>query len=76
MTGGSTQSLVEVDKVATLKETYPNYFGDVQMFAANLKQITLGKMAQEYTMPPQATVPPLPREPPDMSGFRRHKRWK
>jgi hypothetical protein len=37
---------------ATKGLSYPNFFGDVQMFAANMKQIILGKMAQEYAMPP------------------------
>lgn len=74
--GGQINSvLVEADKIETLKEAYPNYFGDVQLFKSNLKSITRGKGAKEYTMPPQATVPPSPKEAPDTSWFRRHKRW-
>ena len=66
---------VEADRIEDLKEAFPNYFGDVQMFAANLRDITRGYSAKEYTMPPQQTVPPGPKEVPDMSWFRKPKRW-
>jgi hypothetical protein len=66
---------IEADRVEDLYEGYPNYFGDVQLFTRNLKDITLGKAAREYVMPPQETVPPPPHEVPDLSWFRRHKRW-
>jgi ppGpp synthetase/RelA/SpoT-type nucleotidyltranferase len=48
--------VVEVGKVDKLVETYPNYFGDVSLFVANLKRICMGLDAQEYVMLPQETV--------------------
>ncbi|WP_156939913.1 RelA/SpoT domain-containing protein [Mesorhizobium sp. LNHC209A00] len=44
----STAVLVEVDKVERLVEIYPNYFGDVSLFARILKSICSGKAAVEY----------------------------
>ncbi|RUV38676.1 MULTISPECIES: RelA/SpoT domain-containing protein [unclassified Mesorhizobium] len=41
--------LVEVDKEEKLAEMYPNYFGDVYLFARNLKSICSGKAATEYS---------------------------
>jgi hypothetical protein len=67
--------LVEVDKIENLKEAYPNYFGDVLLFKRNLKNITYGKDAKEYTLPRQETVRPAPRETPDLSWFTKRKRW-
>jgi hypothetical protein len=63
--------LVEADGVENLKAAYPNYFGDVQLFRAQLKNITRGKTAEEYTLPPQETVAPRPREKPDLSWFKK-----
>lgn len=63
--------LVEVDKVENLKSAYPNYFGDVQLFRRNLRLVTRGKDAREYTLPPQETVRPGLREPGDISWLRR-----
>jgi hypothetical protein len=70
--------LVEVDKAEKLKEAYPNYFGDVQLFKKQLTNITKGKAAQEYTFPPRETVPPPHKENPDLAWIRRRKhiRWK
>jgi hypothetical protein len=56
--------LVEVDKIETLKEAYPNYFGDVQRLKFHLKRITQGKRVEEYTALPQQFVPLQPRELP------------
>jgi hypothetical protein len=67
--------LVEVDKIENLKEAYPNYFGDVQLFKKNLKDITQGKEAQEYTLPPQKVVPKGPKEKIDLTWFKKKKRW-
>lgn len=70
---------VEADKIEDLKEAYPNYFGDVQVFCENLKRISQGEGAREYTMPPRRSPPPPPpKEPADMSWFRpgRKRRWK
>jgi hypothetical protein len=66
--------LVETGKIESLKEAYPNYFGDVQVFTANLKALTAGGQAREYTMPPQYIAPRPPREAADMSWFRRTAR--
>ena len=63
--------LVEADKIDALKQAYPNYFGDVQVFKSNLHRITQGKQAVEYTLPPQKTMPPPPKEVPDTAWFRR-----
>jgi hypothetical protein len=54
--------LVEVDKIINLKAAYPNYFGDVELFKKQLKQIALGRSAVEYTSPPRQ---PTPRQPPE-----------
>jgi hypothetical protein len=70
--------LVEVDKVENLREAYPNYFGDVQLFKKQLRDITKGKGAKEYTLPPRDTVRPPHKENPDVAWLRRRKhiRWK
>ena len=68
--------LVEADKVENLKDAYPNYFGDVQLFKQQLKNIVKGKGAREYVVRPQETVAPRPRENPDMSWLRRRIRWR
>jgi hypothetical protein len=73
MRGGRGQNavLVEADKIEALKDAYPNYFGDVQVFKSNLRLITKGKHAIEYKLPPQTTMPPPPKEVPDTAWFRR-----
>lgn len=80
ITGGNKLNtvFVEADKVEDMKEAYPNYFGDVQLFNRNLKAITEGEDAREYTMPPRYRPPPPPKEAPDLSWFRpgRRRRWK
>jgi hypothetical protein len=68
--------LVEADKLENLKEAYPNYFGDVQLFKLQLKNITRGKGAREYVVKPQDTVNPRPRESADIQWLRRRIRWK
>lgn len=68
--------LVEVDKVDALIEAYPNYFGDVNLFVKNLRNICGGTHAIEYTMAPQPVVAPKAYEKPDASWMRqRRKRW-
>lgn len=54
--------LVEADKINNLKAAYPNYFGDVNWFKKQLKDITLGKAAVEYTSPPR---PPAQKQAPE-----------
>jgi hypothetical protein len=69
--------LVEVDKIENLKLAYPNYFGDVQLFKEQLRQITKGKRAEEYTVRPQETVAPRPKEKPSLAWYRRGTtRWR
>jgi len=58
--------LLEANKIEDLKAAYPNYFDDVQLFSTNLQYITRGLVAQEYTLPPRQTYPPLTKEPQDM----------
>lgn len=68
--------LVEVGKISKLTEMYPNYFGDVSLFVSNLQKICQGKNAVEYSMAPQQTAPPKPREKADASWlYRRYTRW-
>jgi len=54
--------LVEVDKIKDLKKAYPNYFGDVDYFQRQLKQIVLGGAAVEYARPPKQHARKAPRE--------------
>ena len=69
--------LVEADKVENLKDAYPNYFGDVQLFKTQLKTVIEGQPAQEYTVRPQETVAPKPKEKPSLGWFRpgRERQW-
>ena len=55
--------LVEVDKINNLKAAYPNYFGDVQLFQRQLRQIVLGGSAAEYTRPPKSQTSRQSRAP-------------
>jgi Region found in RelA / SpoT proteins len=55
--------LVEVDKIENLKKAYPNYFGDVTIFGQQLRALTQGESAAEYSVPPkQRPVPQRPGE--------------
>lgn len=54
--------LVEVDKINNLRAAYPNYFGDVELFKKQLKDITLGRSAVEYSIPPRQPAPKRDRE--------------
>jgi len=76
-TGRDTKNvvLVEADKVDQLKEAYPNYFGDVQLFRAQLRNITKGTGVRAYTLKPQESVRPRPGENPDLTWLRRRIRW-
>jgi hypothetical protein len=71
---GDTENvvLVEADKVKSLRSAYPNYFGDVELFKAGLKQVVKGNSLAEYAN--------VPRQPPprrevvgDTSWLRRNK---
>lgn len=68
--------LVDVDKIENLREAYPNYFGDVTLFIAQLKTVCDGDAAQpEFTMAPQPVVPKR-QETIDLSWFQnRHRQW-
>lgn len=68
--------LVEVDKVDKLIQTYPNYFGDVSLFVANLRKICDGQNAVEYTMAPQEVVRPKKVEAANPDQWRRrYTKW-
>jgi hypothetical protein len=67
--------LVEADKLENLKDAYPNYFGDVQLFKMQLNKIIKGKAVEEYIVKPQETVRPRPKEPANLSWLRRRIRW-
>jgi hypothetical protein len=71
--GGDTANivLVEADKMDLVREAYPNYFGDVQMFKKQLKNITQGKGARDFVVKLQETVKPPPRENVDFAALRR-----
>ncbi len=43
-----TTVLVEVDKIESLKEAYPNYFLDVRLFTQHLRRVVTGKFHEEY----------------------------
>jgi hypothetical protein len=66
---------VEADKLENLKDAYPNYFGDVQLFKMQLSNIVKGKDITEYKVKPQETVKPRPRENPNLSWLKRRIRW-
>lgn len=70
--------LIEANKVEDLKNAYPNYFGDFQVFISNLQRITEGGEAIEYTMPPRYTAPRSAERPGDTSWLRpgSHRRWR
>jgi hypothetical protein len=56
---------VEAEKVASLRKAYPNYFGDVELFKAQLQRVSNGEMVQPFVLPPQQTAPDA-REKPDL----------
>lgn len=66
--------LVEVDQLENLKEAYPNYFGDVELFASNLRLVARGEEAKEYFLDPQPRAAEVKRERPDDSWLRTWKR--
>jgi Region found in RelA / SpoT proteins len=67
---------VEVGKVASLVEAYPNYFGDVGLFIRNLQHVCDGKEPIEFSMAPQKLVAPKPYEKPDLGALRRrYTKW-
>jgi hypothetical protein len=69
--------LVEADKLDNLKEAYPNYFGDVQLFRLQLRNLTKGKGVKEYILKPQESVPIKPKlgENPDIAWLRNRNSW-
>ena len=75
----SSAVVVEIDKVENLREAYPNYFGDVQLFKSRLSSVVKGEPVTEYAHPPRERVPPPPKEVADDSWFRfpnrRGRRW-
>lgn len=68
---------VEADKIEDLKEAYPNYFGDVELFNVNLQNITEGMAAREYTMAPLKSPPPPQKARGDLAWLRPglRRRW-
>jgi len=70
----TTIVLVEAQKVEAMKEAYPNYFGDVQLFRKQMNSIVKGRAAQEYVVKPQETAVPRPRENPDYMWLKRRRR--
>jgi hypothetical protein len=64
--------LVEADKVDTLRAAYPNYFGEVQLFKEQLKDI-IGEKGKDYMVKPQPRVPSGARQGSDLSWLRRSR---
>lgn len=64
--GAQKVVLVEVDKVSSLVDAYPNYFGDVLLFTHHLKELSAGGTV-DYELRPQDLAPVKPFERPDMS---------
>ncbi|MGN6148591.1 MAG: RelA/SpoT domain-containing protein [Rhizomicrobium sp.] len=80
VSGGNRYNVVFVEafKIESLKEAYPNYFGDVQLFAKNLQNIVQHGEPREYVMPPRIVEPPRSFEGADISWLRRtaKRRWR
>lgn len=74
--GAETVVLVEADKIENLKRAYPNYFGDVQLFRVQLRNIVKGVGVKEYALKPQERAPLKPRlgENPDITWLKRRGR--
>jgi hypothetical protein len=69
--GNGVVVLIEVDKIENLKDAYPNYFGDVELFKKQLRDIALGGSAVEYMRPPKQSIRELqPEEWVDPSWLR------
>jgi hypothetical protein len=68
---------VEVSRVENLVRTYPNYFGDVDLFLRNLRRIVQGQDALEFTLIQQERVKTPKLEPQgDVRDLnRRYTRW-
>ena len=66
--------LVEADKLENMKEAYPNYFGDVQLFRMQLANITTGLGAREFVVRPQETVRSRPKENPNYMWLKGRRR--
>jgi len=68
--------LVEADKITSLADAYPNYFGDVTLFISTLRKMCRDVEAPEFALKKQHVVKPKPKEMPDLSWFfNRHRRW-
>lgn len=72
--GRYSSVIVEVGRIEDLKNAYPNYFGDVQLFKGSLSEVVNGRPVKEYTVPPVERVPPAPKEVPDYTWFRNASR--
>lgn len=65
---------IEAARIAEIKEAFPNYFGDVRLFAYNLARLCHGEDAIEYSMAPQEVVAQGPIERGDPSWLRGRSR--
>lgn len=68
--------MVEIDKISSLVDAYPNYFGDVLLFSRRLRDLCRNR-SPEMHLRPQALAPKRQHEKPDMSWMRHPKfrRW-
>jgi hypothetical protein len=65
--------LVEVGKIESLRDAYPNYFGDVERFKENLKEIVQGAAAISFARTqrePRKPFEPVTGDPRWLSGAR------
>lgn len=68
--------LVEADKITSLADAYPNYFGDVTLFISTLRKMCRDVDAPTFLLKKQQVVKPKAKETPDLSWFfNRHRRW-
>lgn len=63
--------LVSLNKLNDLKAAFPNYFGDVRLFRAQIDHICRGRGVAEYDIPRQSFDPPRAKVQPDDSWLRR-----
>ena len=69
--------LVSGDKLDSLQEAFPNYFGDVEVFCDFTRRVVGGERTEEYSLPPKRQAPRVREDKPDLSWFfaHKHRNW-